>query len=391
MGCSQSGTPIIAKPIVVTTPQYIDCDIEVHPDALSIINTLHSHHYEAYLVGGAIRDILQHKVPKDYDIVTNATPEQIVKLFKFARIIGRRFQIVHVYLSRKEFIEISTYRGVEQNTGMLRRDNVFGEIDTDANRRDFTINSLYYDVVQKRIIDWHGSLDDLEHKRISPIGDVSKRFSQDPVRMLRAIRFMSKLNFELHPEIINTIASHKELLLEIPPARLFEECIKLFSCTEAYRNYKLLRQFEIFELLFPYTCESECIVAALKNTEQRLRQGLPSSPAFMFVIFLFESYQQKFKILAKTHKNKKKASEKAMQEIIYKQNKRVQIPQFAMQKITNTWALQHILERIPTRSPKSAKELVRQKEFRMAFDFLSIRSEVNAELTSAVEFWHKIQ
>ena len=154
-----------------------------------IINTLNTNNFEAYLVGGAVRDILLGLKPKDFDIATNATPEQIHKIFKHSRIIGRRFQIVHIVFARNNFIEVSTFRNTEKNTKTIKRDNNFGTIETDALRRDLTINALYYDIKNKQIIDFVNGMADIQDKNINIIGDNNLRFNQDPVRILRAIRF----------------------------------------------------------------------------------------------------------------------------------------------------------------------------------------------------------
>jgi poly(A) polymerase len=370
-------------------PQHLKHSLKIDNKASKIIQTLNKNNFEAYLVGGAIRDLLLDKEPKDFDIATNATPEQIKKLFKRARVIGRRFKIVHILVGRNEFIEVSTFRGHESNTTMLKRDNNFGTIKTDAFRRDFTINSMYYDLQRKYIIDWHNSAEDIKNKKINSIGDVDLRFNQDPVRMLRALRFATKLGFSLSLEVESAIHSHKNLLLAVPAARLFEECLKLFHNTRAVENYNILSKFLIFNLLFPYTKDSGLITTALENTANRVRQGLGLSPAFIFAIFLYGRYLELFNSYKKSHKNKKQASKQAIIETLIQQNKIIQIPKFAMDKIANTWSMQHKLEQ---KNPQTITEILSHKDFRMAYDFLLLRSQsINPELISVAKFWQKAQ
>jgi len=211
--------------------------------ALTVIETLQNANWQAYLVGGGVRDLLLDGQPKDFDVATDATPEQVQKLFRRARIIGRRFKIVHVNIGR-ETIEVTTFRGShdqnngskhaeQSHSGVLLRDNVYGDLESDALRRDFTVNALYYDPSSDEVIDYCGGLDDVQNRTLKMIGDPAERYKEDPVRMLRAVRFQSKLNFTIEAKTAKPIKKLSHYLNEIPPARLFEEALKLFLSGKA--------------------------------------------------------------------------------------------------------------------------------------------------------------
>ena len=239
---------------------------KISPKALSVIERLQNAHYKAYLVGGCIRDLLVGKTPKDFDVSTNATPEQVRKVFENSRIIGRRFKIVHVVFG-KEIIEVTTFRGdsnnhknkklrVSSDSGMLVRDNVYGQdIDEDASRRDFTINAIYYDSHNETILDFHGGLYDLNAGIIDIIGDPQTRYLEDPVRIIRALRFSAKLGFKLSKRTADPIAKLAVNLREVSSARMFEEVNKLFLTGHGSESFKILRNFKIFEILFPGLAE----------------------------------------------------------------------------------------------------------------------------------------
>jgi poly(A) polymerase len=358
-------------------------------DAKKIIKTLTDKGFEAYLVGGCIRDILLGLKPKDFDITTNATPKQINKIFKRSRIIGRRFQIVHVLFGRRDFIEVSTFRGAEENTKMLRRDNNFGDIFTDAKRRDLTINALYYSIAKKQIIDITSSIDDINNKKIQLIGDNNLRFNQDPVRILRAIRFSVKLDFKIDEKLKQAIFDNKNLLKNIPAARFYEETQKLFHNSKSYETFKSLIKFDCLKYLFPKTTDNDLIKIALDNTAARIKQNQGVSPAFIFAVFLYDEYLNNFASKQKTIKNKTLASKEAASLTIVRQTKFVSIPKFVSSKVINTWLLQYQLEQ---KNPKNTAKILQNKDFRMAYDFLEMRAKsINPELKETAEFWKDIQ
>lgn len=365
----------------------------IDKNAINIIKTLNIKGFDAYLVGGCIRDILLGVKSKDFDIATNATPKQIHKIFKRSRIIGRRFQIVHILFGRNDFIEVATFRDAENNTKMIKNDNTFGDIKTDAKRRDLTINALYYNPLKGQIIDLENSLQDIENKKIQLIGDANLRFSQDPVRILRAIRFSVKLDFKINSEVKKAIFENKHLLKNIPAARFFEESLKLFHNTKSYQTFDALNQFGVLQYLFPSVKDNGLIKIALKNTADRIKKNQGVSPAFVFAIFLYDDY---LRILAKPQKGKKPHNiikEDAANKTIINQVKFVSIPKFISEKVKNTWKLQdRLLDEKNQENPDLTKKILQSRDFRMAYDFLVMLSNsTNPELKEAADFWKKIQ
>lgn len=361
----------------------------IDKNAIKIIKTLNSKGFDAYLVGGCVRDILLGLKPKDFDISTNATPKQIHKIFKRSRIIGRRFQIVHILFGKRDFIEVATFRGEENNTKMLKRDNNFGDIFSDSLRRDLTINSLYYDIQNKQIIDINNSITDIENKNITVIGDANLRFNQDPVRILRVIRFSVKLGFSIDKDLEQIMLKHKHLLKNIPAARFYEESIKLFHNSKSYQTFQALIQFDCLKYLFPNTKDNQLIQLALNNTANRIKNNQRVSPAFIFAVFLYDDYLQEFRKLSKKIKHKSLAETESAKNTIFKQKKSVSTPKFVDSKIINTWLLQY---KLGQKNPKTMSKILQHKDFRMAFDFLEMRSKTsNGELKSAVQFWEENQ
>ena len=237
---------------------------DISKNALSIISRLHKNGFDAFIVGGGIRDLIKGLGPKDFDIVTNCEPEKIRGLFKNSRIIGRRFKLVHIAFPN-EIVETTTFRSgintdsesIEINDqGRIISDNIYGTQEEDAYRRDLTINSIYYNPITKEIIDYTDGVKDLKERRIRFIGDAEKRIIEDPVRILRAIRFAAKLNFTIDKAIANAIDNHKHQLLQVPQARLYEEIIKLFMSGHALNSYILLQKHGIFDLIFPHVKNS---------------------------------------------------------------------------------------------------------------------------------------
>lgn len=276
---------------------------DISENALKVLYRLNKAGYEAYLVGGGVRDLLLGKKPKDFDVTTSATPEQVRKLFRNCRLVGRRFRLAHVMFG-PEIIEVATFRGHHEagvndrttsqrgQNGMLLRDNIFGSIEEDAQRRDFTINSLYYSVADFTVRDYVGGMQDLKDGLIRLIGTPETRYREDPVRMLRAVRFAAKLNMRISPETAEPIPRLATLINDVPPARLFEESLKLLEAGYGFETYNLLREYNLFQPLFPtitrYFTENgdsamERIIAqVLKNTDTRIHNDMRVNPAFLF-------------------------------------------------------------------------------------------------------------
>ncbi|MGL6035973.1 MAG: polynucleotide adenylyltransferase PcnB, partial [Legionella sp.] len=278
--------PVVDSTYIIPRTHHSISKTDISTNALKVLNRLISNGFQAYLVGGSVRDLLLHKAPKDFDVATNATPNEIKNLFRNGRIIGRRFKLVHI-LFHREIIEVATFRGNEgvdasqqltNERGMLVRDNTFGSLDEDAWRRDFTINSLYYNVDDSSIVDFTNGVSDVENKLIRMIGDPVVRYTEDPVRMLRAIRFSAKLHFTLAPETEAPFPQISHLITHVSNSRLFDEVTKLYQCGEAETVQKLLIKYGIFEHLCPLTSAllhsdyplNALLGNALQNTDIRI-------------------------------------------------------------------------------------------------------------------------
>ena len=364
----------------------------IDKDALNVVKTIHKAGYEAYFVGGCVRDLLLGLEPKDFDIATSARPEQINKLFSRSRLIGRRFLIVHVVFSARKFIEVATFRSGKVTTdksGTVVRDNSYGNIEDDVFRRDFNINALYYDVINSNVIDYVGGLDDLSKREIHMIGKPSDRFHQDPVRMIRAVRFEVKLKASLSEDILKAIRIQANLLENVSPARLYEECIKLFHNERSLDVFNNLEKYGLMPHLFNQTKKTEFIEKALLNTSIRIKNNRPVTPAFLFAVFLWQAQNERYELIKKNIKSNYIAMTQASEEVILEQIKQTSLPRWLTSRVKDIWILQTKLER---RQPKKVKQLLLNPRFRIAYDFLLLRSQsTNPELIKIAEFWTKKQ
>ena len=361
-------------------------------DALKILKKLNKSGHETYLVGGCIRDILLGHKPKDFDIATSATPEQIHKLFKRSRIIGRRFKLVHIMFSARKFIEVATFRAGKvqtSNDGLVLRDNYYGTLEDDVFRRDFTVNGLYYDIKKSEVIDYVGGLDDLKALKIKMIGDPSERFEEDPVRMIRAVRFRAKLNANIESQLIEAIQTNSQLLAKIPPARLYEEVIKLFHNENSIEIFHELDRLGLLRHLFSQTKENSFVDSSLINTSDRIRNGNSVTPAFLFAVFLWSAVNKRFNQISKKNKSRIELMLQASEDVIKKQTQQVMMPRWLSSRVKDIWLMQYQLENY---SPKKSKALIRNPRFRMAYDFLVLRSEsIDKDLKAKAEYWTNIQ
>ncbi|MCY4045218.1 MAG: polynucleotide adenylyltransferase PcnB [Cellvibrionales bacterium] len=381
----------------------------ISTNALKVISRLKKANFKAYLVGGAIRDILLGKHPKDFDVATDATPEEIRKLFKNALIIGRRFQIVHIRFGR-EIIEVTTFRGKHEPTetnkkskvsaiskeGMLLRDNVFGNMEEDAERRDFSVNALYLDPDKGAIYDYHNGLKDLDDRALHLIGDPDTRFKEDPVRVLRAARFVSKLDFTLDNDTIASMKAHAPLLHKISPSRLFDESLKLYNAGFGEKMFRTLCEFELLPyLLFDHKPLSDeqslprkLADCALKNTDKRLSEGKSITPAFIYAVFLWPTVQR----LMDTHKAQDvplfTAFHLAATEAQTLQGQLTHIPKRLQTAMREIWELQF---RLTQTTPKKAERTVTHPRFRAGYDFLLLREEAGEIPTELGAFWTEYQ
>jgi len=382
----------------------------INENALKVLYRLNNAGYEALLVGGGVRDLLLGLQPKDFDVATDARPEQAAAQFKNGRLIGRRFRLLHVRFGR-EIIEVATFRahhdkvedddeseGVMQQ-GMIVRDNVYGNIEEDAWRRDFTVNALYYDIKDFSIIDYTGGLDDLRHKILRCIGDPAQRYCEDPVRMIRAVRLAVKLEFKIEPHSEAPIFELADKLQAIPAARLFEEVLKLFLSGCAAPCLDLLRHYGLFKQLFPYTESSlqhndSAAVAflrlGLKNTDVRIEENKPVTPAFLFAILLWPPLMAEVRhLVASQDMSFTQALQVASGEIIGRQIARVSLPRRYSVQVREIWLLQAKLQR---RQGKRAQRLLEQPRFRAGYDFLLLRSQSSEpELSELAKWWEDYQ
>ncbi|KTD61788.1 poly(A) polymerase I [Legionella spiritensis] len=380
---------------------------DISANALKVLNRLNGAGFEAYLVGGSVRDLLLGKSPKDFDVATNATPNQIKKLFRNARIIGRRFKLVHIIFHR-DIVEVATFRGNETSEiidnnhqrneqGMLVRDNIYGSLDEDAWRRDFTINSLYYNLEDSSIVDFTGGVNDVRQRLVRMIGEPSARYKEDPVRMLRAIRFSAKLHFELAPETSEAILKLNHLIRHISGSRLFDEITKMYQCGEAASIQRLLVKYGLFAQLFEQTdrlLDSDYPVnallgIALENTDSRIQENKPVTPAFLLAVMLWFPLQA---LAAELRKEENlpplPALEKAMSQVITTQNQVIAIPKRYTQIMREMWVLQF---RFPKRYGGRANNLLQHPRFRAAYDFLALRALAGDESMELAQWWTTFQ
>ncbi|WP_406667994.1 polynucleotide adenylyltransferase PcnB [Gallaecimonas sp. GXIMD1310] len=378
---------------------------DISENALKVLYRLNKAGFEAYLVGGGVRDLLLGLHPKDFDVVTNARPEEIKKLFRNCRLIGRRFRLAHILFGR-EVIEVATFRGnhadnpeaKRSDEGMLLRDNVYGDsLEEDALRRDFTINALYYNIADYSIVDYAGGMASLAARRIEFIGDPATRYREDPVRMLRAVRFATKLDMTIAPATANPIAELAPLLDDIPPPRLFEECLKLFMAGHGLDNFRMLADFgllqRLFPLLTPYLEDDRArrfIELALQSTDYRVNNDLKSTPAYLFAALLWPAVDQRAQdVLLESGLPQNDAYQIAMNDVMDEQCRRIAIPRRFTTTIREIWTLQLRLDK---RAGRRAERLFEHPRFRAAFDFLLMRGEVEGkEIKALGQWWQEYQ
>lgn len=393
--------------------QYAISQHEISENALKVLYRLNKSGYEAYLVGGGVRDLLLKQKPKDFDVATNATPEQVRSLFRNCRLIGRRFRLAHVIFGQ-EIIEVATFRGHHEQqdnsdknlsqqaqSGMLLRDNIFGSLEEDAQRRDFTINSLYYSAADHTLRDFTGGLKDLQQGVLRLIGDAETRYREDPVRMLRAVRFAAKLSMTLEEKTAEPITRLARLLKDIPAARLFEESLKLLQSGYGYEAYQKLCQYQLFEPLFPLIARhftpshdspmERLLRQVLKNTDQRLQNGLRVNPAFLFAAMLwYPLLEHAQKLSQESGLTYFDAFSLAINDILDEQCHSLAIPKRITTMVRDIWMLQLRLSR---RQGRRAYKLMEHPKFRAAYDLLALRAEVEQapDLQRLSRWWETFQ
>ncbi|OOZ43776.1 poly(A) polymerase [Solemya velum gill symbiont] len=381
---------------------------QISENAVKVLYRLHKAGYKAFLVGGGVRDLLLGREPKDFDVATDATPEEVNSLFRNCRLVGRRFRLAHVHFGR-EIIEVATFRAAHEgeqldghskqsDDGMLLRDNVYGSLEDDALRRDLTVNALYYNIADFSIVDYADGVADLKKGVLRMLGDPETRYREDPVRMLRAVRFGGKLGFTLTQETEEPIWELGELLQSVPSARLFDESLKLFMGGSCEETFHLLRHYYLIDYLFPMTEEAinsmdgepflHMICDALYNTDQRIATGKPVTPAFLFAVFLWEPVRRLYEDKLEAGEPPLQAIQRAGSQIVSEQVQHVAIPKRFTLMMKDIWNLQ---PRFLHREGKRPLRLLTHPKFRAAYDFMLLRvtsGEVEQELA---DWWTEIQ
>lgn len=384
----------------------------ISENALKVLYRLNGAGYQAYLVGGCVRDLILGLHPKDFDVVTDATPEQIKGLFRNCRLIGRRFRLAHIVFGR-EIIEVATFRGHHQSAegeeadtlgkqsahGQILRDNVFGTIEEDAERRDFTINAMYYSVADFTVRDFADGTGAIERKQIELIGDPDTRYREDPVRMLRAVRFAAKLDMTINDASSESIHRLHGLLANIPPARLFDEVIKLLISGQGLRTFELLREYQLFNQLFPQLShlladsqsrENRFIEQVLINTDNRINTGQRVTPAFLYAAMLWYPLEERCQqLMHESGLSHHDAFNLAMNDVLHRQTQRIMIPKRFSTMIRDIW---HLQNRLPKRFGRRAYQILEHPKFRAGYDFLLLRSDIEGgDLSELADWWTRFQ
>lgn len=406
---ADENTPL---PIYIPREQHPISRRDISKNALKVLYRLKDNGFKAYLVGGCIRDLLLGMRPKDFDVVTNAKPEEIKELFTNCRLIGRRFRLAHIVYGR-DIIEVATFRGHhdaapdltkdqsnQSKEGMLLRDNIYGSIDEDAQRRDFSINALYYSINDFSLHDYAYGVNAIKKRRVEIIGDPETRYREDPVRMLRAIRFATKLNMTIASGTEAPMFELGHLLSSIPPARLYEESLKLFLAGKSLDNYEAMRKYNLFEYLFPVVFsaldgdesskEERLIKQVFANTDERINHDKKVNPAFLFAAILWyplETFASR--ISNESGLNYYDAFQIAMNDVLDAHCKNHAIPRRFTSVMRDIWGLQL---RLPKNGGRKAYRLIEHPKFRAGYDFLLIRGHIEGgSLRTLGEWWTEFQ
>jgi poly(A) polymerase len=390
---------------IIRSPDHKLTKDMMNSQALEVVEKLTSEGFQAFIVGGSIRDLLLNRVPKDFDVATNANPIQIKSLFDRARIIGRRFQIVHVKLN-KQIIEVTTFRSnnkdlfneqrIRTKNGMLTRDNVFGSLTDDSIRRDLSVNAFYYDPHDNTITDFTNGFSDIREGIIRIIGDPATRYREDPLRLLRVVRFAAKLNFLIDSGTRAPIKQHGKDLKQISAPRLFDESLKLFMSGHGLKTFELLNEFDLLRHIFPRLSDNidsndlhlKIIQKALTNTDYRVENKQRVTPAFIFAAFLWPEVQSNAKLLHSQGKSVRQALEDAAEHAIACQIRITAIPKRFTLSMRQIWSLQISLEKnIGAR----AHRLIHNPRFRAAYDFVLLREQAGENLNGLGDWWTKYQ
>ena len=387
--------------MVIPRSQHLISRAQISKNALKVLHGLRDAGYASQLVGGCVRDLMLGREPKDFDVVTDAHPEQIRTLFRNTRLIGRRFRLAHVHFGR-EIIEVATFRAnpdprTDDGDEPPASGNVFGDQEQDAYRRDFTVNALYYDIDTRAVTDYVGGAADLERGLLRVIGDARARYREDPVRMLRVVRFAAKLGFKIEPATAQPLRELAPLLAGVSPARLFDEMLKLFHGGYALPTYELLRQYDLFKYLFPLTEASltqdaevplTLLPQALANTDTRVQAEKPVTPAFLFAALLWPPLRQEQEARMARGVAAAEALQAAADFVLREQLRSISLPKRFSFPMREIWEMQ---PRFARRSGKQPERLLEHKRFRAAYDFLVLRAATGEAPAELAQWWTDFQ
>jgi poly(A) polymerase len=379
----------------------------ISENAIKVLYRLNNAGYQAFLVGGGVRDLLLNLHPKDFDIATDAQPEQVKSLFRNCRLIGRRFRLAHVHFGR-EIIEVVTFRAAANaehdqrehaDSGRILRDNVYGCIEEDIWRRDFTINALYYNIADFTVWDYTSGMEDISNRTLRLIGSPETRYREDPVRMLRAARFAAKLDFDIAADTAAPIHELGNLLRDVPSARLFDETLKLFHTGHALRSLELLMRFDLLKYLLPHTAKSlqgdvdgsmlELLRAGLANTDRRIKEEKPVTPMFLYAVFLWHPIRERAaSIYEKYEVSEIEAMLDACDEIVSEQQGHTAYPKRFSVPMKDMLVMQ---QRFTKRRGIRALRLLGHKRFRAAYDFLLLRARCGEVELELADWWTEVQ
>ncbi|HEY4071909.1 MAG TPA: polynucleotide adenylyltransferase PcnB [Herbaspirillum sp.] len=395
LGKNKKVSDATPKPTALSAKEHgIDPKL-ISPNAIRVTDTLQQAGFKAFIVGGAVRDLLLSMKPKDFDVATNATPEQVKRLFRRAFIIGKRFQIVHVMFGQ-ELIEVTTFRGtvsegaLKDEHGRVLRDNTFGSQHEDAVRRDFTINAMYYDPASQTVLDYHGGIADMRAKTLRIIGAPEARYREDPVRMLRAARFAAKLKFTIAPETAAPIKVMAPLINNVPAARIFDEMLKLLMSGQALACLQQLRKeglhhglLPLLDVVLEQPMGEKFVTLALSNTDARIVQGKPVSPGFLFASLLWHQVLEKWRAYQAAGEYPIPALHLAADDVLNAQTEKLALQRKIASDMRDIWAMQPRFER---RSGKSPYKLLEHLRLRAGYDFLLLRC-ASGEVDAAIGAW----
>jgi poly(A) polymerase len=398
-------------PRVIPRPEHNISRSNISRNALKVMYRLRDAGYQAFLVGGGVRDLLLGREPKDFDIATDAHPEDVRRLFRNCRLIGRRFRLAHVFFGR-DIVEVATFRAsgdegadaedetllVKDEEGRILRDNRYGSIEDDVWRRDFTANALYYNIQDFSIWDYVGGVEDIRAGVLRLIGEPEARYREDPVRLLRAVRFAAKLGFQVEPESERPLRTLAPLLDSVPPARLFDEVLKLFLGGHGVASYEVMRRYGHFRQLFPAVdrlLDSEegepyraLLLASLRNTDERVAADEPVTPVFLFAVLMWGPVRRRAAVLQEAGEPPVQALLLAADEVMDAQQAQVAIPRRITTPMKELMVMQ--LRLTKTRG-RRVLGLLGQGRFRAAYDFLCLRARVGDADPDLAEFWTRLQ